>query len=207
MGNEVSLPAVQACTVVIHSDVGDITTCVNDPNDTWSQLCRRTIEDYLLPRLLSLLVPLSEKRLGAYRLRYDTGFATVVKPIWRSNRELPVEDAFLDVNVSLRPRSARHNDTTGPAFLPHETILTSVVAATGDEEAPQRTVFVDVHCERIAAGVVPFPATIGRTRVLLCTEHQDFSACIAHYRYREASEGNPFLPARCINGRSIAPKA
>mmetsp|Transcript_41781 Transcript_41781/g.87687 ORF Transcript_41781/g.87687 Transcript_41781/m.87687 type:complete len:773 (-) Transcript_41781:55-2373(-) len=213
MGNEVSSSANKnsssniingissSCKIVIQSKVGVIATHVDDPHKTWSQLCHRTIEhDYLskvLPLLLVHVHP--EKKLRAYRLRYDTGRATIIKPTWHrsdDNGSLD-EDAFLDVNVTLRPSISRNgrNGTNASFFAPHESILTSL-----GEEGSKNTTFVDLHFERNGVdGVGPFPVTKGKTRVLFCTEHEFLPGYIRDHNYEEVNGENANLPRKCIN--------
>mmetsp|Transcript_31824 Transcript_31824/g.57600 ORF Transcript_31824/g.57600 Transcript_31824/m.57600 type:complete len:681 (-) Transcript_31824:53-2095(-) len=211
MGNEISSTTttttiVKPCKIVIQSKVGDITTHANNPNDTWAALCHRTIENDYLSKLLPLLVQIyPEKRLCAYRLRYDLGFATIVRPTWHvdgMNHDVPVEDAFIDVNVSLRPSNT---STTRNDFAPHETILSSL-----GEEGTQNTTFVEVHFEEIGNGknvnvkngvVGPFPVTNGKTHVLFCSEHERLPGCIDEHKCGEllANGENSHLPGKCIN--------
>lgn len=111
------------------------------------------------------------------------------------NHDVPVEDAFIDVNVSLRPSTSNaRND-----FAPHETILSSL-----GEEGAQNTTFVEVHFEEIGNvkknGVGPFPVTNGKTHVLSCSEHGLLPGCIDGHKCGELANGeNSDLPGKCIN--------
>ena len=202
------LPSPHSCKIIIQSDVvGNIVTLVDDADETWSQLCQRTVEkDYLLShrRLLPLLVHIHPgKRLVAYRLRYDMGHGTIIKPTWsqRANdydgvhEVVPVGEAFVDVNVSLRQSRA------APEFEPHESIFASLGA-----EGVERTTFVTLHCEIIGVdgenGACPFPVTRELTRVLLCNEHERFSGCIDGYELLEEGSDEIYacsLPGKCMN--------
>ena len=200
-------PPPQSRKIVIQSDVvGNIVTLVDDADETWSQLCQRTVEkDYLLShrRLLPLLVHIHPgKRLVAYRLRYDMGHGTIIKPTWQRakdydcvHEEVPVGEAFIDVNVSLRQSRA------APEFEPHETIFASLGA-----EGVDRTTFVTLHCERIGVdgenGACPFPVTRELTRVLFCNEHERFPGCIDGYELLEEVSDDIYacsLPGKCMN--------
>jgi hypothetical protein len=201
-------PPPQSCKIVIQSDVvGNLVTLVDDADETWSQLCQRTVEkDYLLShqRLLPLLVHIyPRKRLVAYRLRYDMGHGTIIKPTWSQRAkdydgvhdEVPVMEAFIDVNVSLRQSRAASE------FEPHETIFASLGAEGGE-----RTTFVSLHCEKIGVdgeiGACPFPVTRELTKILFCIEHERFPGCINGYELLEEVSDEIFacsLPGKCMN--------
>lgn len=202
-------PLQRSCNIIIQSDVvGNILTLVDDADETWSQLCQRTVEkDYLLShrRLLPLLVRIHPgKRLVAYRLRYDMGHGTIIKPTWSQrakdhdgvHEEVPVGEAFVDVNVSLRQSSR-----AAPEFEPHESIFASLGA-----EGVERTTFVTLHCEIIGVdgenGACPFPVTRELTRVLSCNEHERFPGCIDGHEFSEEVSDDMYacsLSGKCMN--------
>ncbi|KAL9187373.1 hypothetical protein ACHAXT_001476 [Thalassiosira profunda] len=210
MGNVPASSAAPPPQIVVLSDLGDVSTIPNTHSETWAQLCRRTCEGDYLPRLLPLLVRMyPSKRLTAYRLRYDVGMATIVKPTWSEggiNGEAGVEEAFLDANISLVPDPTRNSDAV--EFAPHETILSTV----GGEGA-KSPVFVRVRFKKLHSGEPPFPVRRELTRVLYCEEHDQYPGYTDCYRIEEWNEENGKLPKTCINapadngGTMVAKKA
>lgn len=214
MGNELSAPAAKPpgpCKIVVRAPPGlgggDVVTLASDPNETWAELCRRAVEEECFPfgilRFLLRLHP--QRRLAAYRLRYDVGYGTIVRPTWRSDdgggigADLPLaEDAFVDVNVFLRP-SVRNNgrkEVPESDCAPHLPILSAL-----GEEGARTTTFVDLRWEVNGVdGTCPFPLYKDRTRVLRCAEHPCLpgwvDGCTLGNVGEDDGEG---LPERCVN--------
>lgn len=211
MGNEISssvaaLSGSRKITVLPRRGVAFVSATTSDADDeTWGQLCQRVVErDYLNSNgaLLPLLVHIyPSRRLSTYHLRYGGGRCTVVRVSWSDsgvNSEAPTEDAWVDVNLTLRLGPGQ-NDVIAQPFQPHEAI-----AASLGREGAERTTYVDLYYEKIGLdemddGSVASPYIVSKehTHVLCCEEHGHFPGHIDEYNL--VTDEIPVLPERCVN--------
>ena len=187
----ISTIVIQCSTI----DLPPIVTYIDTNKDvelTWSELCRRTIEDdylhsstYLLT-LLRNIHPYSSsssssstttdattrqrhRQLAAYRLRYDLGMGTIIKPTWsesssptsssragvrgvqKMDEDEEEEEAYYYIDVNVYLQSANN----GLKFEPYESILSSLSEGGGREDTTTttttttktttKTTFVNLH--------------------------------------------------------------
>ena len=184
------------CSTIDH--LPPIVTYIDTNEDvglTWSELCRRTIEDdylhsstYLLTLLRNIhnsssgtddatrrrggpLQRPRQRRQLAYRLRYDLGMGTIIKPTWSESSPSPTSSSragvrgvrmdkdddeeeeeacyyYIDVNVYLQSAN------NGLKFEPYESILSSLSKGGGGREdttttttttTTTKTTFVNLH--------------------------------------------------------------
>ena len=107
------------------------------------------IENEYLPTILPLLLHIHpHSRLSAYRLRYDVGCGTIIQPTWHSvgihAEDVDLEDAYVDVNVYLRPSILKNVRNVVSAFAPHETVLDTL-----GMEGVDNTTFVELCYDKI----------------------------------------------------------
>ncbi|EJK61737.1 hypothetical protein THAOC_17722 [Thalassiosira oceanica] len=178
----------------------DALSCfVDDRAETWGECSKRIIEreatgaDSLLLRSLAAIYP--NKRLSVYRLRYGNGCSTIVKVQWYDggvNSCAPLENAFVEVIVSVRPQNHTQVD-------PDKSVLGSF---DGQKSGPS-TKNVTLEFRLLAIDESPLRVTADKCHVIDIADGFGNGCTIKETSSEEVSS---LLDAglRCVNFRDDA---
>ena len=171
------------------------------------ELCKDFVENSLTnvnPRLiLQILTKISPaERLTHYVMRYGDGYSSIIHVEWSSADipgfvRLPLVPAYIDVNMTLKPRK-RGAPTKAKPHLPLQPAGVT----------PPTSIDVNLCIALVSAEEPPYPSNVARTSVVHLKEHGKFPGCVDTFSVEAADGQNNILPETAhVPGASSAAAA
>ncbi|KAK1743086.1 SET domain-containing protein [Skeletonema marinoi] len=164
------------------------------------ELCKDFVENSLTnvdPRLiLQILTKISPaERLTHYVMRYGDGYSSIIRIIWSAKETIHLVPAYIDVNMTLKPRLGGVFENT---TIPHLPLLPLGVQGT------TISVDVDLCISLVSTEEISFPSNVARTSVVHLKEHKYFPGCVDSYSVEAVDGQNNILPiAHMLEAPSI----
>jgi len=173
---------------------------------SWGVLCQDVVNNYLTaadPRLiLQILTKISTtERLTHYLIRYGDGSSSIIRVDWSSTDipgfvRLPLVPAYIDVNMTLKPRVRGALQNIAKPHLPLQPAGISLPTS----------VHVDLCIALVSTEEPPLSYDERRMSVLYLEEHRRFPGCVDTFNIVGADGQNNILPgnARMPDASSAA---
>mmetsp|Transcript_25089 Transcript_25089/g.50176 ORF Transcript_25089/g.50176 Transcript_25089/m.50176 type:complete len:740 (-) Transcript_25089:732-2951(-) len=173
---------------------------------SWGELCQDVVNNYLTaadPKLiLQILTKISPtERLTHYLIRYGDGGSSIIRVDWSSTDipgfiRLPLVPAYIDVNMTLKPRVRGALQNIAKPHLPLQPAGISLPTS----------VHVDLCIALVSTEEPPLSYDERRMSVLYLEEHRRFPGCVDTFNIVGADGQNNILPgtARMPDASSAA---
>eukprot|EP00984_Skeletonema_dohrnii_P038734 scaffold42313_cov111-Skeletonema_dohrnii-CCMP3373.AAC.1 len=173
---------------------------------SWGALCQDVVNNYLTtadPKLiLQILTNISPtERLTHYLIRYGDGSSSIIRVDWSSTDipgfvRLPLVPAYIDVNMTLKPRVRGALQNIAKPHLPLQPAGISLPTS----------VHVDLCIALVSTEEPPLSYDERRMSVLYLEEHRRFPGCVDTFNIVGADGQNNILPgtARMPDASSAA---
>ena len=178
---------------------------------TWGEPTHQLLQNFLpksnpqgLLELLTEIIP--GRRFSHYYARCGDGYSAIMRVDWSqgggggsseeeaSGFERPdhLDSSFIELNVTLKPRSPRGRAASNVSVQPHLPLLQPRETLPTNNSA--NPIEVDLCITIVSKSNPPFPSEASRTSVISLHEHKMYFGCIEKFRVEAANGMNDVLP-------------
>lgn len=157
---------------------------------TWADLCQDVMQNFVMATdsrlILQILAEIisPNERLTHYLMRYGGGNASIIHVDWSSADIIPPLEAYIDVNMILKPRLSWKLRRLAQPHLPVQPMGMPFPAS----------LHVDLRASVVSSTALPLPYNADQVSVLYLKEDEQFPGCVDTFNIVPADGHHEILP-------------